>query len=151
QKTGGNVASYFCEPDGRVIQALSGPAPAKELLEEARWAVALAHDAGGFSAAHRAAMESLEQRGQKAAPYQIHRLLAGMQSPVLEDVYRTVFETIGGQRLSRPATELDHAEIAFAAAKRFRLPVLLILHIGGDNQAVLRQWQRTVTAGSSAM
>ena len=41
QKNGGNVASYFCTPDGRVIHSLSGPAEAEELLAEARWAVEL--------------------------------------------------------------------------------------------------------------
>ena len=44
QKNGGNVASYFCDPAGRVIHALTGPASAEELLAEARWAVALCAD-----------------------------------------------------------------------------------------------------------
>ena len=37
QKQGGNVASYFCTPDGQVIHALAGPANADVLLREARW------------------------------------------------------------------------------------------------------------------
>ena len=28
-KNGGNVASYFCTPDGRVIHAVTGPVPAR--------------------------------------------------------------------------------------------------------------------------
>lgn len=39
QKQGGNVASYFCTPDGRVLHAVLGPADAKTLLREARWVV----------------------------------------------------------------------------------------------------------------
>jgi hypothetical protein len=37
QKQGGNVASYFCTPDGRVLHAVVGPVTGAKLLEEARW------------------------------------------------------------------------------------------------------------------
>jgi hypothetical protein len=39
QKQGGNVASYFCTPDGRVLHAVAGPVKAAVLLREARWVV----------------------------------------------------------------------------------------------------------------
>ena len=39
QKQGGNVASYFCAPDGRVLHAVAGPVDADTLLREARWVV----------------------------------------------------------------------------------------------------------------
>jgi hypothetical protein len=39
QKQGGNVASYFCTADGRVIHIVAGPVSADVLLREARWAV----------------------------------------------------------------------------------------------------------------
>jgi hypothetical protein len=39
QKQGGNVASYFCTPDGRVLHAIAGPVDARVLLREARWVV----------------------------------------------------------------------------------------------------------------
>ena len=38
-KQGGNVASYFCTPGGRVIHAVIGPVGADELLKEANWAL----------------------------------------------------------------------------------------------------------------
>jgi len=38
QKVGGNVASYFCLPDGSVVHALPGKVGADTLLTEARWA-----------------------------------------------------------------------------------------------------------------
>ena len=38
QKQGGNVASYFCTPDGRVLHAIAGPVDAGTFLREARWA-----------------------------------------------------------------------------------------------------------------
>ncbi len=39
QKQGGNVASYFCAPDGRVLHVLAGPVDAATLLREAKWVV----------------------------------------------------------------------------------------------------------------
>lgn len=38
-KQGGNVASYFCKPDGSVLQVVAGPVNAETLLREARWVV----------------------------------------------------------------------------------------------------------------
>jgi len=39
QKQGGNVASYFCTPDGEILDAIAGPVDAATLLREARWVV----------------------------------------------------------------------------------------------------------------
>ena len=39
QKVGGNVASYFCLPDGSVLHAIPGPVDAKTFLREARWVI----------------------------------------------------------------------------------------------------------------
>ena len=36
-KTGGNVATYFCTADGRVLHAIAGPVDARTLLAEATW------------------------------------------------------------------------------------------------------------------
>ena len=38
QKQGGNVASYFCTPDGLVLHAVAGPVDAGTFLREAHWA-----------------------------------------------------------------------------------------------------------------
>jgi hypothetical protein len=38
-KQGGNVASYFCAPDGRVLHVVAGPVDAATLLREAKWVV----------------------------------------------------------------------------------------------------------------
>jgi hypothetical protein len=62
-KQGGNVASYFCAPDGRVLHAVAGPVDAATLLREAQWVVdttkaAMASskgDGGKFKAAFRTA------------------------------------------------------------------------------------------------
>jgi len=39
QKQGGNVAAYFCAPDGRVLHAVAGPVNAAVFLHEAKWVV----------------------------------------------------------------------------------------------------------------
>jgi hypothetical protein len=39
RKQGGNVASYFCLPDGQVLHVLAGPVDAATMLQEARWVV----------------------------------------------------------------------------------------------------------------
>jgi hypothetical protein len=39
QKQGGNVASYFCAQDGRVLHVVAGPVDAATLLQEAKWVV----------------------------------------------------------------------------------------------------------------
>src|SRR5207302_8982815 len=39
RKQGGNVASYFCAPDGRVLHVVAGPVDAPTLLREAKWVV----------------------------------------------------------------------------------------------------------------
>jgi hypothetical protein len=39
QKQGGNVAAYFCAPDGRVLHCVAGPVDAGTMLREAKWVV----------------------------------------------------------------------------------------------------------------
>lgn len=45
QKQGGNVAAYFCAPDGRVLHAVAGPVDAATMLREAKWVVDGVRDA----------------------------------------------------------------------------------------------------------
>jgi len=40
QKQGGNVATYFCAPDGRVLHCIAGPVDANTMLREAKWVIA---------------------------------------------------------------------------------------------------------------
>ena len=39
QKQGGNVACYFCAPDGRVLHAVAGPVDAAAMMREAQWII----------------------------------------------------------------------------------------------------------------
>ena len=45
QKQGGNVAAYFCAPDGRVLHCVAGPVDAATMLREAKWVVTAAEKA----------------------------------------------------------------------------------------------------------
>lgn len=62
-KQGGNVATYFCAPDGRVLHCVAGPVDAGTMLREAKWIVETAKkaiadskgDGGKFKAAIRKA------------------------------------------------------------------------------------------------
>ena len=44
-KQGGNVATYFCAPDGRVLHAVAGPVDAATFLREAKWVIETAEKA----------------------------------------------------------------------------------------------------------
>lgn len=44
-KQGGNVATYFCSPDGRVLHAIAGPVNSAQFLREAQWTVETAKKA----------------------------------------------------------------------------------------------------------
>lgn len=75
QKQGGNVASYFCMPDGRVLHLIAGPVDANIFLSEAKWAVAnhqfaafegqqdLARFKEAFSTAHAQRLHDAQARG----------------------------------------------------------------------------------------
>jgi hypothetical protein len=70
QKQGGNVASYFCAPDGRVLHLVAGPVNAQQLLHEAKWVVettkkAIA-DSKGDGAKFKAAFRKLHADRLKA-------------------------------------------------------------------------------------
>jgi hypothetical protein len=39
QKQGGNVATYFCASDGRVLSAIAGPVDAQTMRDEVEWTV----------------------------------------------------------------------------------------------------------------
>jgi hypothetical protein len=123
QKQGGNVASYFCTPDGRVLHAIAGPVNAEVLLREARWVVETskmtALDSGRSEVRRRAfwrkahsdrlknehqvdfsQLGRLTQRLQLENTGKVHLLLATAPLPRLEQVYKLVFEKILDEKVS---------------------------------------------------
>jgi hypothetical protein len=59
QKQGGNVAAYFCAPDGRVLHCVAGPVDAATMLREAQWVVDLAKKAIAESKGDGASFKSI--------------------------------------------------------------------------------------------
>jgi hypothetical protein len=123
QKQGGNVASYFCTPDGHVLHAIAGPVNAEVLLREARWVVETEKMAAlqGVKSDQRHRMhwrkahaERLQdehhldlqrvnrrvQRPQLNNAGRVHLLLATASLPRLEQVYKLVFEKILNEKVS---------------------------------------------------
>jgi hypothetical protein len=127
QKQGGNVASYFCTPDGRVLHAIAGPVNAPTLLREARWALetyklALLEnrdDATGLKAFFwKAHAERLRRehgldltrgngRRNLANPGRVHLVLAAAPLAQLEQVYRLVFEKVLGETVSTAPVDVQ--------------------------------------------
>jgi hypothetical protein len=52
QKQGGNVATYFCAPDGRVLNAIAGPVDAPTMREEVEWTIQKTREAIKKSKGH---------------------------------------------------------------------------------------------------
>jgi hypothetical protein len=121
QKQGGNVAAYFCTPDGRVLHAIAGPVDAKTLLREARWVVDTyklfqQEQPDGDAAALRACFfkahadrlrtqygldldnnrtgRRLDNQGR------VHLLLAAAPMPQIKQVYKLVFEKVLNEKIS---------------------------------------------------
>jgi hypothetical protein len=137
QRNGGNVASYFCTPDGRVIEAVTGPVGAGELLDEARWAVAAYDDAktgqasetpARLARAHRQALPRDAGATRTSNSRAIHQLLAARPLPLLNAVYQEIFERILGQRVNLPGDGIEQVAEAVAFAKDRQLPILFILY-----------------------
>lgn len=123
KKQGGNVASYFCTPEGRVLHIIAGPIKAEAMLRETRWVVETAKMAtleSGKSELRRrtfwrkAHSERLQQEHQvdvarKGHAHRrmnlnksglVHLLLATTPQPRLEQVYKLVFEKILKEKVS---------------------------------------------------
>jgi hypothetical protein len=128
QKQGGNVASYFCTPEGRVLHVLVGPVNAGTLLREARWVVetwklAQLESPGDdqelktiFRTAH-AERFRRQQKGQvdvqrlaaiRDPQSRVHLLLTLSPLVKLDKAYQMVFEEIVGEKVSTsPVVEVQ--------------------------------------------
>ena len=122
QKQGGNVAGYFCTPDGRVLHAVAGPVDAKTLLREARWVVDtyklyqqevqkeddLAKLRMCFFKAHADRLRlqygvdlNADEGGRRLDNQgRVHLLLTAAPLPRIEQVYKIVFEKVLNEKIS---------------------------------------------------
>ncbi len=131
-KVGGNVASYFCTPEGRVIHGVLGPASAEVLLAEANWALQtykpiakdeLARQKEHLAKKHAEAARTAPDRpGAIMLPgdlepllewpagrgHQIHELFAKHPLASLTEAYRYIFERL----LHEPVSDQALAQLA---------------------------------------
>lgn len=128
-KSGGNVATYFCTPDGRVIHAVAGNVTADFLHKEATWARDLYrrafkeakgdmdHLTAIVRAAHKQAVgrrypspvtRSRHRIVPVSRPHLVHRELAVGALMPLAKVFPRVWTRILGERVSdAPVKEAD--------------------------------------------
>jgi hypothetical protein len=124
QKQGGNVASYFCSPDGRVLHCIAGPVDAATMLREAKWVVETTrkalkdckNDGGEFKAIFRKAhAEKLRvEDGLVVQP-------VTYDPPVAQDPKGALtYRDPTGQPLAPilPPPPLDGPDVKFEAAQR---------------------------------
>ncbi len=119
QKQGGNVASYFCLPDGSVLHAVAGPVDARKFLSEARWAVETRKSALTLSTklttgeidpqkyrnhvqqAHRERFRvEAPQGAPRSRPGQVHALLMTNPLMSIDEAYPIVWEQVLNEKLS---------------------------------------------------
>src|SRR5262249_1181884 len=122
QKQGGNVASYFCTPDGRVLHAIAGPVDADTMLREARWANDIAKLAllenpkddlqmrTFFWNAHAQRLRqehgldltgtNCRALGNLNSQGRVHLILAAAPLAPIDRVYKLVFEKVLGEKVS---------------------------------------------------
>lgn len=100
QKNGGNVASYFCTPEGRVIHAVTGPVSAEELLAAAQWVIDRWDEVKDLStlAVQRAAMaEAHDKAIRGVAATREKTQLGGFVLGANQQVSRLMSQLIGSQ------------------------------------------------------
>jgi hypothetical protein len=88
QKQGGNVASYFCTSQGRVLHVVAGPVSGAKLLDEARWVEETWKIADLYELKTVAQIQSLFRKAhveRLASEFSIHlqpRYLPALESPL---------------------------------------------------------------------
>ncbi len=117
-KIGGNVALYFCTPDGRVLAAVAGVASRERVLEEARRAVSIAERAEAIGGDPESALRAAAAEAYADVDLPRHRRHAGdlgvdlvrwltaKPGPPLEELGRRVWEEALGQRWSDAGIEI---------------------------------------------
>jgi hypothetical protein len=87
-KQGGNVASYFCAPDGRVLHVVAGPVNATTLLREAKWVVDTVRKAIDDSKKTKTSFKAIFRRAHAARLRSEHGLIVEpvtFDAPVSKD------------------------------------------------------------------
>ena len=160
-KNGGNVVSYFCTPEGRVLHAVGGPVSGKKLLAEARWARDLAADMQNNSGRSKAdfvreAHKTAASPGQshswrdsnRSSQAHVHRLLSQYAYMPMSQVESKLFRSLSGEKFESNRSEVLHASEAFVQAEKRDRPVLLVLRSNDHMTHSRSRWQQPSPAAS---
>jgi hypothetical protein len=123
QKQGGNVACYFCAPDGRVLDIIAGPVNAATLLKEAKWVVEHTEKAMKLSKGDGARFKALFRQWYADRLRQEHGLVV---QPVLYDAVKQepdsnlTYRDPRGQPLAPvlPPPPIDGPDVHFRLAQK---------------------------------
>jgi len=136
------VATYFCSPTGRVINAVLGPAPAGKLLNEARWAI------DAFEPVRKASLQTQLQRLKSVSRMRSSGLrsgtvrtreqrlaayLANHPAAYLDQIYEHVFENILGENLTTSGLTVAQAAEQIELARKTGRPLLFVIHDESDS------------------
>lgn len=152
QKTGGNVATYFCTPSGRVINGVLGPVDADELVREANWAIDAYEPVRGATF-DRQLVHVNRERHQRQCAFEngsknkeLAEFLKPRPLPYLDRIYEHVFEHILDEKLSSAGLTVAQAAERMEEAKQSGRPLLFVIH-DKENREFRKSWT-SMTQGS---
>jgi hypothetical protein len=134
QKNGGNVASYFLIPRGRVIDwglvinAVVGPVKADKLLSEAQFAEKLFEQISNHPVLNPITL--VQQAHMTQSGDRVHHYLAENPLAPIRNIYDHVFEKLGNQKIAQDRSGAMTAAAALEKASKEAKPVLLVLFKG---------------------
>jgi hypothetical protein len=128
QKNGGNVAGYFCTPDGFVLNAVVGPVSAQKLLSEAQWAVQVESQLGGGKRDWRHDAQLVAAAHQAQAGDRVHGLLAQLPLEPLPKVQAAVFTGLGNEKIADNRYGVLTAAAGLEKANKEGLPILFVFY-----------------------
>jgi len=128
QKNGGNVAGYFCTPEGYVLNAVVGPVSAQKLLSEAQWAVRVEDQLRGGKRDWRHDAQLVAAAHQAQAGDRVHGLLAQLPLEPLPKVQAAVFTGLGNEKIADNRYGVLTAAAGLEKANKEGLPILLVFY-----------------------
>ena len=122
-KQGGNVAAYFCAPDGRVLHVIAGPVDAATLLREAQWVVDTTQKAMALSKGDGAAFKAYFRKAHAERLRREHGLVVEpvtFDPPAAQDPNSALtYSDPSGRPLAPvlPPPPIDGPDVTFKAAQ----------------------------------
>lgn len=158
QKNGGNVASCFCTPDGKVIHAVLGPVNAETLLAEADWAMHAAKALTDDAQANGRALVELHREGAQAAAgrngaqvVKVHRFLETHPLAKWDSIAQEMFTKLLNEKIEPVLSPVSDLSDAFASARSQALPILWILDEARSSNQTLERWRELINRDGGSL